>query len=208
MARIPPLPVREWPAEMRDALAALDPPQPRHPPAIKTGRPKGRNTLGTFAHHPALARAFFAFNGHVVRATTLSERQRELLIMRVALLRKSGYEWAQHVFLSRDAGLSDEEISRIAYGPDAPFWDPLDAALLRSTDELIEDGTITDSTWAVLASALDAKQLLDVVFTVSAYDAIARMFNAVELEMDDDLPELLARANRKLLPHNGTEATQ
>ncbi|MQY29567.1 carboxymuconolactone decarboxylase family protein [Nocardia aurantia] len=207
MARIPPLPIREWPAEMRDALAAMDPPEPRHPPALKQDRPMARNTLGTFAHHPALARAFFTFNGHVLRATTLSERQRELLIMRVALLRKSGYEWVQHLFMARDAGLSDEEVSRIAYGPDAPFWDPLDAALLRATDELIDDGAIGETTWAVLASALDARQLLDVIFTVSAYDAIARMFKSVEVEMDDDLPELTARANRKQLPHNGAEIT-
>jgi hypothetical protein len=33
------------------------------------------------------------------------------------------------------------------------------------------------------------------------------MFTSVQVEMDDDLPELMARANRKRLPHNGAGPT-
>ena len=121
MPRIPPLPPKEWPTEYRAAMAALRPPNPRHSSPSTEHRPKGLNVLGTFAHHPALAQAYYTFNGHVLLATTLTERQRELIIMRVAAVRKSGYEWAQHLFVARDAGLTEEEIGRIGYGPDAPF---------------------------------------------------------------------------------------
>ena len=76
MGRVDPLPIREWPPAMREALAAMQPPEPRHPVPIQEGRPKALNTLGTFAHHPALARAYFTFNGHVMLATTLTLRQR------------------------------------------------------------------------------------------------------------------------------------
>src|SRR3954451_19908876 len=132
MARIEPLAIGEWPPEMRDALGAMSPPNPRYVVQKKEGRPKAMNPLGTFAHHPALARAFFAFNGHVLMATTLSERQRELLVLRVATRRRSAYLWAQHVFMANDAGLTDEEIGRIAFGAEAPFWSDDDAALLRA----------------------------------------------------------------------------
>jgi len=90
MARIEPLPIREWPPAMRDALAAMLPPEPRHPQPERADRPKALNTLGTFAHHPALARAHLTFSGHVIMATTLTERQRELLVLRVAARRRSG----------------------------------------------------------------------------------------------------------------------
>ena len=129
---------------MREALAALRPPEPRHPLPTQGGdRPKGLNVLGTLARHPALARAYHTFNGHVLFATTLSVRQRELLVLRVAAVRQAEYEWAQHVVLARDAGLDDDEIARIADGPDAPGWAPLDAAMLRAVDELLADATIT-----------------------------------------------------------------
>ncbi|HME78512.1 MAG TPA: carboxymuconolactone decarboxylase family protein [Mycobacterium sp.] len=113
MARMEPLPVKDWPPGMRDALAAMTPPAPRH---SLTGdrRRQGANILGALAHHPALVKAVFTLNGHLLRATTLTARQRELVIMRVAVLRQSSYEWAQHVFLARDAGLTDLEIAWIA----------------------------------------------------------------------------------------------
>ena len=110
MPRIKPLLPSEFPKEMRSALAALRPSNARHPRMPTEDRPKALNTLGTFAHHPELAQAYFTLNGHVLAATTLSERQRELIVMRVAALRQSSYEWYQHLFVARDAGLTDEEI--------------------------------------------------------------------------------------------------
>jgi 4-carboxymuconolactone decarboxylase len=193
MARIKPLKPGEFPSAMREALAALRPPNPRHQPLPTTDRPKALNVLGAMAHHPDLARAYFTFNGHLLLGTTLSERHRELLVMRVAAVRKCGYEWAQHLFVARDAGLTDEEIGRIAYGPDAPFWSPLEAAMLRATDELIDPGAIAEATWQALAAELDNRQLLDLIFTVCGYDALARMFSSLQLPIDDDISVLMDR---------------
>lgn len=189
MARIDPLPVRDWPPEMREAMAALRPPDPRHPfPVVDETRPKALNALGTLARHPALARAFHAFNGHLLYATTISPRQRELLVLRVAVRREAEYERRQHEVVGRlDAGLTDDEIARVVEGPEAPGWSPLDRALLRSVDELVERGVVADSTWAALSAELDTEQLMDVVFTVGAYEALAFAFRSFGVELDDDL---------------------
>lgn len=187
MARIEPLPLAEWPKTMRAALAAMVPPEPRYPQPVQENRPAARNILGTFAHHPALARAFFTFNGHILRATTLTERQREMIVLRVAAVRTSNYEWAQHLCMAHDAGLTDEEIARIAFGPEAPFWSDLDAALLQAVDDLISDGAIGQNTWDRLRADFDTQQILDILFTVTAYDGLARMSRSFELDLDDDL---------------------
>jgi alkylhydroperoxidase family enzyme len=171
---------------MRDAIAALRPPEPRHPFPSGEGRPKGLNALGTFAHHPALTRAWNTFNGHVLFASTISPRQRELLVLRVAARRACEYEWAQHVVLAAEAGLSGDEVERVRRF-DADGWEPLDQALLLAVDELLADATISDATWATLAAHLDAQQLLDVVFTVGAYDVVAMLFRATGVPLDDDL---------------------
>jgi alkylhydroperoxidase family enzyme len=186
--RIPPLPPAEWPAAMRDALAALRPPEPRHPLPKQGGdRPKGLNVLGTLARHPALTQAYHAFNGHVQFATTLTVRQRELLVLRVAAVRHAEYEWAQHVVLAADAGLDGDEIARIADDPGSPAWSPLERAMLRAVDELVRDAMIADATWAALAGELDEQQLLDLVFTVGAYDALAMALRSFGVELDADL---------------------
>lgn len=186
--RIPPLPPTDWPPEMREALAALRPAEPRHPfPPRDPARPKGLNALGMLAVHPVLARAFHTFNGHVLFGTTLSVRQRELLVLRVAAVRGSEYEWAQHVVLAGDAGIDAAEIARIAEGPDAAGWDPVEGAMVRAVDELLADARIADATWDVLAAALAERQLMDLVFTVGAYDLLAMAFRSFGVELDDDL---------------------
>jgi alkylhydroperoxidase family enzyme len=173
---------------MRDALAAIRPPNPRHPFPPRGGdRPKGLNVLGTLARHPELTRAFHTFNGHVQYGTTLSPRQRELLVLRVAHLRHAAYEWAQHVVLAGDAGITATEIDRIAEAPNTPEWSPLEQAMLTAVDELVADATITDATWAALSPELDTQQLMDLVFTVGAYELLAMAFNSFGVELDPDL---------------------
>jgi alkylhydroperoxidase family enzyme len=188
MTRIPPLPPGEWPPEMKEALAALRPANPRHPfPSRAEGRPKGLNVLGTLAKHPELAKAFHTFNGYILFASTLSPRQRELLVLRVAAVRQSAYEWEQHAVLAGDAGLSSDEVDRISVGPDAPGWPALDRAMVQAVDDLIGDGRIGDATWAALASELEEQQLMDLVFTVGAYEVLALALRSFDIELDDDL---------------------
>jgi hypothetical protein len=57
----------------------------------------------------------------------------------------------------------------------------------RAVDELVRDATITDPTWEALASELDDQQLMDLVFTVGAYDLLAMAFRSFGVELDTDL---------------------
>ena len=84
-------------------------------------------------------------------------------------------------------------MGRIAFGPEAPFFAPLETALIRSVDELIDDGAISAATWTTLAAELDAQQLLDVVFTVGCYNTVAWFFRSFDLEVDPEIPDLLTR---------------
>ena len=116
--------------------------------------------------------------------STLSDRVRELVTVRVGWLRRSEYEWAQHAAMARAAGMTDEEISAIGEGPGWPGWSPMEAALLRSVDEIVADRYISDETWQVLAGHFDRKQLMDLVFTIGAYDMLAMAFDTFGLELD------------------------
>ena len=163
---------------MRAAIAALRVENPRHPILTTEGeRPKALNALGTFAHHPQLTQAYHSFVGHLLYGTTLDLRTRELVILRVAAVRKCEYEWMQHVVIGGDVGLSDEEIVA-ARGP-------ANTPLLRAVDELLSDARITDETWNDLD--LDTQQRMDLVFTVGGYDLLAMAFLSFGVEIDADL---------------------
>src|SRR3546814_4142721 len=96
---------------MRTALAALRPAVVRHPlPPQDPSRPKGLNVLGTLAHNPELATAYHTLTGYILFGSNLSARQRELLVLRVAAVRGSRYEWLQHTIL---AARSEEHTSEL-----------------------------------------------------------------------------------------------
>ena len=46
---------------------------------------------------------------------------------------------------------------------------------------------MSDATWEALAGELDEQQLMDLVFTVGAYEILALAFRSFGIELDDDL---------------------
>ncbi|WAC54568.1 carboxymuconolactone decarboxylase family protein [Gordonia sp. SL306] len=156
-------------------------------------RQAGDNLLGTLARYPSLAMAFLSFNKHLLAGSALSTRQRELLILRVAHLRQAAYEWAQHVILADRAGVSADEIERVADGPDATGWSPADRALVASVDQLLNEGTIRDETWTALARDMDEQQLMDVVFTVGCYAMLAMALRSFGIQPEPGLVPFLPR---------------
>jgi alkylhydroperoxidase family enzyme len=70
----------------------------------------------------------------------------------------------------------------------------MDAALVAAADELIDDARVSDATWSVLAAELDQQQLMDVVFTVGAYDLLAMAFRSFDVGVDQDLLDWVDRA--------------
>jgi alkylhydroperoxidase family enzyme len=171
--RIPPLPSDQWDERTRDLLGP--------------GAPGGGtlNIFATLARHPDLMRRWLVFGTHVLAKSTLSTRDRELLILRVGWRCRSPYEWGQHVVIARREGISDDEIARIAVGPDADGWDPFDACLLRAVDELHDEQTISDPTWQQLAARYDDQQMLDLIFTVGQYHLVSMALNSCGVERDD-----------------------
>jgi AhpD family alkylhydroperoxidase len=186
--RIRPRPPTEWPAAMDDALAAFRPAARGTSPASPAQpRRNPGNLLATFACYPELAKAYLTFNGHVLFSSSLPARAREILILRVAARRRCEYEWAQHVRLATAAGLTAEEIGRIAEGPERPEWDTSDRSLLRGVDELVDGAQISDATWTDLERHFDERQLMDLVFTVGAYETLAMALRSFRVESDIEL---------------------
>ena len=93
----------------------------------------------------------------------------------------------QHVVLGGDAGLSDDEIAAIAEGPTPRAGPPSMPPCCAPSTSCSPTPRSRDATWAALADELDVHQLMDLVFTVGAYDLLAMAFRSFGVELDDDL---------------------
>jgi alkylhydroperoxidase family enzyme len=177
-ARIPPLRPDQWTPELRKRF---DP----------DGSGRGAaNVFVTFVRNPPADRLRGPVNQHILNATTLSARQRELLLMRIGVLCRSEYEWAAHSRSGRRAGMSDADVARIVAGPDSGSGgDPIETALLRATDELYRSDRVSDDTWSALAKGLEAKQLLDMLIAVGGYRATSMAINSAGVQLDANMAD-------------------
>jgi 4-carboxymuconolactone decarboxylase len=154
--------------------------------------PDGRplNIFGTLAHHPDLLRRWLVFASHVLAKSTLTPRDRELLILRTGWNCRSRYEFAQHVVIGRAAGLTDDEIHATTIGPLAEGWSDHDRLLLVAADELHASSSLGDATWDGLRGELSVEQVLDVIATVGNYHLVAMFLNATRVALDAGIPDV------------------
>jgi alkylhydroperoxidase family enzyme len=177
--RLAPVAEHEWTDGQRAIVARFGP----------AGKPT--NALRVYLHHPVLAENILPFERYITSESTLTPRHRQLLILRTAWLCRSEYVWAQHADAARTAGMTSDELTRIARGPSAPGWDAFEAALLRAVDELLVDSFVSDRTWAVLTARYDTRQVIDAVFTVAEFTMIAGTLNSLGVPVDDGLRDRL-----------------
>jgi alkylhydroperoxidase family enzyme len=168
--RLKPLPRDQWDDETKGLLGE-----------------SALNIFATFAHHPKLMKRWLVFGNHVLAKSTLPARDRELVVLRTGWNCRAPYEWGQHVVIARTIGITDDEITRVSVGPDAGGWSEQDAVLLRAADELHNDQTLTDATYAALATRYDVRNLLDLVFTVGQYHVVSMALNAFRVDREDDV---------------------
>jgi alkylhydroperoxidase family enzyme len=180
--RIPPLPPDEWGDDVKPVLEAV--------PAGIDRRLGDHNIFPTFARHPGLFRAWLPFGGFLLTAGKLSGRDRELLILRTAVLTGSSYEWGQHVRISLEGGIERDAIDRVLAGAGAEGWTEHEAALLRAADELHAGSRISDETWKTLAETYDDEQLMEATMVVGHYHMVAFALNSFGVELDEGLEPL------------------
>ena len=154
-------------------------------------RPDGTdmNIFATLAHHPKLLKRWAAFGGTLLFGGTLPPRDRELLILRTALLCDAEYEWGQHVTIGLGLGVTQEEIDRLSGTGDDNDWSETDRALLTAAEELHEGSVISDGTWEQLAAAYDYQQLIEICMVIGQYHMVAFTLNSLGIEPEPGLPE-------------------
>lgn len=108
-------------------------------------------------------------------------------MLRVAHLRRSPYEWAQHVYQAGVAGISRDEIEGVRSDLEAHGWSPLERALLAATDDLVAEARISDDVYSALSVELGTEQMMDLVFTVGAYELFAMAMRTFDVQIDEDL---------------------
>ncbi len=162
---------------------------PRIVPEDLGGDPENRppQILGTVARHPHLLEPMLKFST-ALASGVLPRRASEILALRAAWNCRSDFEWGHHTRYGLDAGLSQEEIDRLAGGAPEEGWNAEDAILVRAADELHAGQDLSDETWNGLAENFDEPQLVEIPFVVGQYTMLSMVAKSTGVPVDDALP--------------------
>ena len=155
--------------------------------------PNGRadNGLKTLLNLPELVDAVMPYTNYLLRDSSLSARHRELIILRVAWLFGNQPLWATHAKEARNIAITSAEFRRVAQGPGVSGWEPFEATLLRMTDELFRNSSVTNATWQSLSSRFDVNKLMDAVETANHFMLLSMLYNAFGVQPDSDVADRL-----------------
>jgi 4-carboxymuconolactone decarboxylase len=110
--------------------------------------------------------------------TSLDRRLIELATITVAARWQSDFEWAAHSRMAARAGIDASVIDAIGRGDPPPLSDDVDVAVHRLARELLDDGQISDATYANATGALGEHAVVELVGLIGYYCLISFVLNA------------------------------
>lgn len=149
------------------------------------------NLRRALANHPKLAVAFQAMSHVVLFQGAVSERDREIAIIRTGALTRSEYEWGMHVSIyAEKCRLTEPQIQELTCTAswkelsDA-LWTPAEKLIVRMVDELHKHSTVADDTWQQLIATWPQDQVIELVFASSFYHMAAFFLNTAAVPLED-----------------------
>jgi 4-carboxymuconolactone decarboxylase len=146
------------------------------------------NIFATLAHNPRMLRRFNQLGGSLLFRSSVPDRQREIVILRVGWNARAVYEFGQHTVIGRRAGLSDEEIAALAADGPPAGWSEDDRLLVALADDLCAHDCVTDATWSGLAARWDQSQLVELLVLAGFYRLVSGFLNTAGVGLDPGVP--------------------
>ena len=174
MARVPYLNREDLPEKDRETLDQL---------AEERGQPVG-NIFRTLAHTPNLLKRFVALGGHLRNRTALDPKLRELAILTVGRLTNAEYEFVHHWNIALRAGISREQLERLADFETAKVFGDQERAVMRYAVEATNNVKVSDATFGALRGFLDDRRIVELVQNVAFYNMVVRILVPLGVELE------------------------
>jgi AhpD family alkylhydroperoxidase len=151
----------------------------------RIGRERGRvfNVYRLLANSPGTLDHVYALASYLWNASSIAPRLQEIVILRVAQLTGSDYEWARHRALARGVGVSDDQVAALATWRETPdLFNEVERAALALTDETTRDIEAGAATVASARELLGDQATLELVVLVGLYGMMSRILRSLAVD--------------------------
>lgn len=147
------------------------------------------NVFRALLQQPPVAKAVQDLLISLLFRGSLDARLRELVIMRLGWQTGSVYEWTQHWKVAVELGVSEDDLLAVRDWKHSDRFSDADRAVLTATDETLEAGAISQTTWAALEKEIgdtsDPTVLIELVAAIGTWRMISSVLRSLEIPLED-----------------------
>lgn len=135
---------------------------------------------------PRAAKAMADLLLELLSGRALDHRLRELVIMRVAWVTASDYEWTQHWRIATEVfGFDPDDVLAVREGERSDRFGEPERAVLVATDETLSDGQIHPHTVERCRRALGESGVVELVLAIGVWRTIAELTRGLGIPVED-----------------------
>jgi 4-carboxymuconolactone decarboxylase len=140
--------------------------------------------FGVMLHAPLIGKALQNLGAAIRFNSSLSDRVREIAILRVAVVEESEFEWFAHEPVARAAGLADTELDFIRNGSFTSETEAEQAAY-DLVDALLHAGDVSDQSFEETALRIGLPQIYELTVLVGYYRTLAQSMRLFGIGLPD-----------------------
>ena len=149
---------------------------------IRAERGRLLNLYRVLLNSPEICAGWLKLFTAIRQKGKLSDRWRELAIMRVAVINGAPYEYQAHVPFALKSGLTQAQLDSLERWREAKLFDDRDSAVLAYTDSMTRDIHVPDDVFAPLKGFLDDREIVELTATVAGYNLVSRFLEAMQVD--------------------------
>lgn len=142
------------------------------------------NLYAMLLNSPALADGWRQLLTAIRQQCLLPARQRELAILRIAVINRADYEFAQHVPFALNEGVTQAQLDGLKTAEWREHFDALDALVIDYTDAMTRDIRVPQDIFDALRKHFTDREVVELTATVAAYNMVSRFLEALQLDHD------------------------
>ncbi len=153
-----------------------------------TFKDEGRDPSDIFralANVPGLMMAHRALPQALRGRENCPPRLRELGVLRLAQLVGSAYEWSHHRPMALAAGVTAGQAGALAAWRESARFSTAERLVLAAA-EAVHEMAVTDELFSALGAELGRTGAMELIVVVSQYEAVARIIQALGVEVEAD----------------------
>jgi alkylhydroperoxidase family enzyme len=136
------------------------------------------------AHAENSARHFMRLGNSLLTQAKFDARLRELVILRIAKLCDSKYEWYQHEIIAKQVGVPEQQIEALRLDQNSSVFNDQERAILRYTEEITANVKASAEAFEELSNFLSHQELVELTLTIGFYNMVAQFLENTEVEIE------------------------